>query len=114
MEGEEVKGINEKQWKRVCPPAREKPFTAPAPHRRRLPPSVTARASTRKTRAATHSPKTRQTTARCGRQSDICHDSSSGKRQNVRGRHTMNLRVFMKCTLQNEDFSAKRLFAPRK
>jgi len=67
-----------------------------------------------KHRAATHSPKTRQTTARCGRQSDICHDSSSGNRQNVRGRHTMNLRVFMKCTLQNEDFSAKRLLAPRK
>lgn len=42
MEGEEVKGKNEKQWKRVRPPAREKPFTAPAPHRRRLPPSVTA------------------------------------------------------------------------
>jgi len=45
MEGEAVKGKNEKQWKRVCPPARENPFTAPAPHRRRLPPSVTARAS---------------------------------------------------------------------
>ena len=43
MEGEAVKGKNEKQWKRVRPPARENPFTAPAPHRRRLPPSVTAR-----------------------------------------------------------------------
>lgn len=48
MEGEEVKGKNEKQWKRVRPPAREKPFTAPAPHRRRLPPSVTARLDPKK------------------------------------------------------------------
>ena len=48
MEGEAVKGKNEKQWRRVRAPAREKPFTAPASHRRRLPPSVTARASTRK------------------------------------------------------------------
>jgi len=48
MEGEAVKGKNEKQWKRVRPPAREKPFTAPTSDRRRLPPSVTARASIRK------------------------------------------------------------------
>ena len=115
MEGEAVKGKNEKQWRRARAPAREKPFTAPASHRRRLPPSVTARASTRKTpRRHPHSPKTRQTTARSGRCPDICHDSSSGTRQNVRGRHTMSLRVFVKCTFQNEDFSAKRLFAPRK
>lgn len=51
MEGEAVKEKNEKQWKRVRPPAREKPFTAPTSHRRRLPPSVTARASTQKNTA---------------------------------------------------------------
>ena len=49
MEGEAVKGKNEKQWKRVRPPAREKPFTTPTSHRHRMPPSVAARASTRKT-----------------------------------------------------------------
>ena len=49
MEGEAVKGKNEKQWRRARAPAREKPFTAPASHRSRQPSSVTARASTRKT-----------------------------------------------------------------
>lgn len=44
-----MKGKNEKQWKRARAPAREKPFTAPTSHRSRLPPSFTARASTRKT-----------------------------------------------------------------
>lgn len=31
MEGEAVKGKNEKQRMRACAPAREKPFTVPAP-----------------------------------------------------------------------------------
>ena len=37
-----MKGKNEKQWKRVRAPAREKPFTAPAPHRRPSPPPAAA------------------------------------------------------------------------
>lgn len=32
MEGEAVKGKNEKQWRRARAPAREKSFTAPASH----------------------------------------------------------------------------------
>ena len=32
MEGEAVKGKNEKQWGRARAPAREKPFTAPTSH----------------------------------------------------------------------------------
>ena len=51
MEGEAVKGKNEKQRMRVCAPARDKPFTVPAPspsptaafrHRASLDPKNTA------------------------------------------------------------------------
>ena len=115
MEGEAVKGKNEKQRMRACAFAREKAFTVSGPSssptaacRRRAIPDA------EKHRAGIRSPKARQTAVRCSLLPYIRHDSSSDTRQNVRGRHTMNLRVFMKCTLQNEDFSAKRLFAPRK
>ena len=37
-----MKGKNEKQWGRARAPAREKPFTAPAPHRRLSPPPAAA------------------------------------------------------------------------
>ena len=75
MEGEAVKGKNEKQWKRVRPPAREKPFTAPAPHRSRPspPPAVAFRHRARLDLKNTAPPPIRrkrdkrQCAARCGR-----------------------------------------------